>query len=102
MRLSDDTIIVHTSDHGDSLGAHHLFAKEVMFEEAARVPLLIRLPGQKRGKIDSATGESHRFRTDIARSSWPAKAPTVRGQEPAAAYPRRSPAAGKCIHRVGP
>src|SRR5882724_1145209 len=49
--LCDDTIVVHTSDHGDSLGAHHLFAKEVMFEEAARVPLLVRLPGQKRGKI---------------------------------------------------
>src|SRR5207248_521816 len=38
----------HTSDHGDSLGAHHLFGKETMFEEAARVPLLIRLPGQTR------------------------------------------------------
>ncbi|PYJ98874.1 MAG: hypothetical protein DME68_05630, partial [Verrucomicrobia bacterium] len=49
----DDTIVVHTSDHGDSLGAHHLFAKETMFEEAARVPLLVRLPGQKRGKIVS-------------------------------------------------
>ncbi|PYJ25069.1 MAG: hypothetical protein DME91_05805, partial [Verrucomicrobia bacterium] len=49
--LSDKTIVVHTSDHGDSLGAHHLFGKEVMFEEAARVPLLIRLPGQKRGKV---------------------------------------------------
>jgi arylsulfatase A-like enzyme len=49
--LSDNTVIVHTSDHGDSLGAHHLFAKEVMFEEAVRVPFLIRLPGQKRGKL---------------------------------------------------
>jgi arylsulfatase A-like enzyme len=49
--LSDDTIVVHTSDHGDSLGAHHLFGKEVMFEEAARVPLLVQLPSQKRGKI---------------------------------------------------
>jgi arylsulfatase A-like enzyme len=49
--LSDNTIVVHTSDHGDSLGAHHLFGKEVMFEEAARVPLLVRLPGHKRAKI---------------------------------------------------
>jgi len=49
--LSDNTIIVHTSDHGDSLGAHHLFGKEVMFEEAARVPYLVRLPGHKRAKI---------------------------------------------------
>ena len=51
--LRDNTIVVHTSDHGDSLGAHHLFAKEVMFEEAARVPFLIRLPGQTRGKLVS-------------------------------------------------
>src|SRR5438445_3467171 len=51
--LADNTIIVHTSDHGDSLGAHHLFGKETMFEEATRVPLLVRLPGQRRGKIVS-------------------------------------------------
>ena len=51
--LREHTIVVHTSDHGDSLGAHHLFGKETMFEEAARVPLLIRLPDQKRGKMIS-------------------------------------------------
>jgi arylsulfatase A-like enzyme len=48
--LSDQTIVTHTSDHGDSLGAHHLFGKETMFEEAARVPFLVRLPGQTRSK----------------------------------------------------
>ena len=48
--LADNTIIVHTSDHGDSLGAHHLFGKETMFEEATRVPLLVRLPGQTASK----------------------------------------------------
>jgi arylsulfatase A-like enzyme len=51
--LSDHTIVVHTSDHGDSLGAHHLFGKETMFEEATRVPLLIHLPGQTRSKTVS-------------------------------------------------
>ena len=51
--LSDHTIVIHTSDHGDSLGAHHLFGKETMFEEATRVPLLIRLPGQTRSKTVS-------------------------------------------------
>ena len=51
--LTDNTIVVHTSDHGDSLGAHHLFGKETMFEEAARVPLLIRLAGQSRSQIIS-------------------------------------------------
>ncbi len=48
--LTENTIIVHTSDHGDSLGAHHLFGKETMFEEATRVPLLVRLPGQRASK----------------------------------------------------
>ena len=45
--LADDTVVVHTSDHGDTLGAHQLFGKEVMFEEAVRVPYLVRLPGQR-------------------------------------------------------
>ena len=51
--LVENTIVVHTSDHGDSLGAHHLFGKETMFEAAARVPWLIRLPGQTRPKMIS-------------------------------------------------
>jgi arylsulfatase A-like enzyme len=51
--LTDNTIVVHTSDHGDSLGAHHLFGKETMFEEATRVPWVIRLPGQTRSKVIS-------------------------------------------------
>ena len=49
--LIDDTIIVHTSDHGDMLGTHHLFGKEVMFEEAVRVPYLIRLPNERKCRI---------------------------------------------------
>jgi arylsulfatase A-like enzyme len=51
--LAEHTIVVHTSDHGDSLGAHHLFGKETMFEEATRVPWLIRLAGQTRQKMIS-------------------------------------------------
>src|SRR5919197_4649906 len=46
--VAEETVVVHTSDHGDCLGAHQLFGKEVMFEEAARVPYLIRMPGQRR------------------------------------------------------
>jgi arylsulfatase A-like enzyme len=44
--LDEHTIVVYTSDHGDMMGSHRLLAKCVMFEEAARVPLLVRLPGQ--------------------------------------------------------
>ena len=41
---ADNTIVVFTSDHGDMLGEHGMFAKCVMYEEALRVPLLVRAP----------------------------------------------------------
>ncbi len=47
--LRDNTIVVFTSDHGDMMGSHRLIAKCVQFEEAVRVPFLLRLPGQTRG-----------------------------------------------------
>jgi arylsulfatase A-like enzyme len=40
-RLLDNTIIGFTSDHGDMLGNHNLYAKRVYYEEAAKVPMLI-------------------------------------------------------------
>lgn len=45
--LWDQTIIVFTSDHGDMMGSHQLIAKCVMYEEAVRVPMLVKLPGQQ-------------------------------------------------------
>ena len=42
--LADDTIVVYTSDHGDMMGSHGLVAKCVMYEEAVRVPWLMRVP----------------------------------------------------------
>ena len=46
--LADDTIVVHSSDHGDMMGAHGLIGKEVSFEQAVRVPYLVRMPEQRR------------------------------------------------------
>ena len=47
LSLSDRTTVVLTSDHGDMMGAHGLLGKRVMFEESARVPYLVRVPGQR-------------------------------------------------------
>lgn len=42
--LSDNTIVVFTSEHGDMLGDHGIYSKMMMYEEAIRVPLIIRSP----------------------------------------------------------
>jgi arylsulfatase A-like enzyme len=42
--LADDTIVVYTSDHGDMMGSHSMCRKEVMYEQAVKVPLLLRVP----------------------------------------------------------
>ncbi len=41
----DDTWIVYTSDHGEMGGNHGLMSKCVMYEQAVRVPLIVRPPG---------------------------------------------------------
>jgi arylsulfatase A-like enzyme len=45
MGLSESTILVFTSDHGEMSGAHGRIAKGIFYEEAARVPFLMRCPG---------------------------------------------------------
>ena len=44
--LDDDSIIVFTSDHGEMFGAHGRRAKNIFYEEAVRVPFLIRWKGK--------------------------------------------------------
>jgi arylsulfatase A-like enzyme len=39
--LLDDTIVMFTSDHGDMLGHHGLWAKPPMFEWSAKIPMIL-------------------------------------------------------------
>lgn len=44
--LTEKTLVIFTSDHGEMLGAHGLREKNVFYEESAHIPLMIRLPGR--------------------------------------------------------
>lgn len=43
--VSENTLVVYTSDQGFFLGDHGWFDKRFMYEESLRMPLLVRLPG---------------------------------------------------------
>nr|ACI04485.1 putative mucin-desulfating sulfatase (N-acetylglucosamine-6-sulfatase) [uncultured bacterium RM57] len=58
--LIENTIIVYTTDHGFFLGDHGWFDKRSMYEQALRVPLMIRLPGQQ-----AAAGVRRQFASNI-------------------------------------
>jgi len=48
--LADDTIVVLFGDNGFHLGEHRSWGKNMVFEPAARVPLIISAPGSRKGQ----------------------------------------------------
>jgi arylsulfatase A-like enzyme len=55
--LADNTIVVFTSDHGETLGSHGVKEnwKQVAWSESAHVPFLLRYPAVQKGKARVVT-----------------------------------------------
>ena len=73
-RLMKDTIICFTADHGDMLGNHRLWAKHWMYEDSARVPMVI--SGTQQQSNDGTVGFN---RTDERLVGWADVMPTLLG-----------------------
>ena len=41
----EDALVLFTTDHGDHLGQHRMYQKMEMYEQAVRIPLILRGPG---------------------------------------------------------
>ncbi|MEX0324305.1 MAG: sulfatase [Puniceicoccaceae bacterium] len=50
LKLRDNTIVVFVSDHGYLLSEHHMWKKNLLWEEAIQTPLIISAPGMKTGQ----------------------------------------------------
>jgi arylsulfatase A-like enzyme len=48
----EDTLIVFTSDHGDGNAHHQWNQKQVLYDEAARVPFIVSKPESRLGKVN--------------------------------------------------
>jgi choline-sulfatase len=49
--LSENTVVIYTSDHGEALGEHGLWWKSTFYDGSSRVPLLMAGPGISRGAV---------------------------------------------------
>ena len=51
--LSEDTLVVLTSDHGEGVAAHKWVTKLMLWEEVVKVPFVVRFPGAvPEGRVD--------------------------------------------------
>lgn len=51
--LTEQTLVIFTSDHGDCMGMHDHVGKNVCYDEAMRVPMILRWPGTIEARRDT-------------------------------------------------
>ena len=95
--LPEDTIVVFTSDHGEMFGAQGRRAKNIFYEEAVRIPFLLRWPGESRPTGQRRLPEHAGHHADAALPDGAAGSRCRRGDgpDPLRARPAGSRAGGR-------
>ena len=75
----DHTVVLLTSDHGESLGEHDYYFDhgEDVFDPCLRIPLLLRIPGRKPGRVSGLASTLDLLPTilDAVKVSYPTGLP---------------------------
>ena len=50
-QLSENTVVIYTSDHGEMAGSHGIWQKQCFYESAVKVPLMLRLPSGETRRV---------------------------------------------------
>ncbi len=49
--LRDNTVVIYASDHGEMAGRHGIWQKQCFYENAVKVPLMVRLPSGETKRV---------------------------------------------------
>ena len=92
--LTEDTIIIYLSDHGEQMGKHGVFGKSVFYDDTVRVPLMISIPERQAGRVSADVQLVDLFPTLLDLAGAPRPAYPVDGrsllplvEEPALEWP---------------
>lgn len=55
LNLTENTIVVFSSDHGICMGAHNLPGKDIYYDESMHIPMIISWPAKLKPRVDNRT-----------------------------------------------
>jgi arylsulfatase A-like enzyme len=95
--LAENTIVAFTSDNGLAIGSHGLLGKMSMYDHSVRVPMIVRLPGNRSGgkRIESLCYNYQLFGTLCDLAS--VKAPTDVYRDSLAGLLKEKPPADRAV-----
>jgi len=76
---AENTLVIYTSDHGEMLGNHGMWAKMNMYEESSAVPLIVAGPGMREGaRCDAPASHVDLHQTILRAHGLDARATTTK------------------------